>query len=144
MFFVSFSHLFLILRCLRFCLNFLVRQKNGLIRSLSLIPIFKTSQTGRPIITVQIWLNISRTKGNQFVQVIECNVRNIFLQKSCTKRRRETRFKNLSHILYLRIRILYERRNEQMNFYIKMPISHFALIPSQLKGMLQKLILCSA
>ena len=32
--------------------------------------------------------NISRSKGNQtmiFGQLIECNMRNIFLEKSCTK-----------------------------------------------------------
>ena len=35
---------------------------------------------------MHISLNISRSKGNQaFGQLIECNMRNIFLEKLCTK-----------------------------------------------------------
>ena len=53
-----------------------------------LLPKFMTSQTGLQIITIHILLSISRSKGNQtmkFCQLIEYNVRNIFLQKSCKK-----------------------------------------------------------
>ena len=44
-----------------------------------------TSYTGQQIIKIHIFPIISRSKGNQamkFCQVIECKVRNIFLQKS--------------------------------------------------------------
>ena len=47
-----------------------------------------TSQTEKQISTVHILPNISRSKDNQtmkFVQLIEHNMRNIFLEKSCTK-----------------------------------------------------------
>ena len=43
-------------------------------------------------IVIQLFTNISRSKGNQamkFVQLIEYNIRNIFLEKSYTKRGRE-------------------------------------------------------
>ena len=45
------------------------------------------SQTMKLVITILILPNISRSKGNQtmkFGQFIECNMRNIFLEKSCT------------------------------------------------------------
>ena len=44
-------------------------------------------------IAIQILLDISRSKGSQtmkFVQLIECNMRNIFLEKSYTKCGAET------------------------------------------------------
>ena len=44
------------------------------------------SQTGTQTITIHILPDISRSNGNQtmkFGQLIENNVRNIFLQKSC-------------------------------------------------------------
>ena len=47
------------------------------------------SQPGQQTITKHILPNISRGKGDQamkFGQVIGCNKRNIFLQKSCRKR----------------------------------------------------------
>ena len=47
-----------------------------------------TSQSGKQIIAIHILLNISRSKGNQtnkFVQLVKCNMRNIFLEKSYTK-----------------------------------------------------------
>ena len=53
--------------------------KNGLIRKISLVSKFMTSQPGIHILT-----NISRSKGNQemkFGQLIEYNMRNIFLAK---------------------------------------------------------------
>ena len=43
------------------------------------------SQPGKQAITIQIWPNISRNKDNQtmkFGQLIECNMKNIFLEKS--------------------------------------------------------------
>ena len=46
-----------------------------------------TSLTGKQIITIHILPNISRGKDNQtvkFIQLIEHNVRNIFLEKSYT------------------------------------------------------------
>ena len=47
-----------------------------------------TLQTGQRIIALHILPNISRIKGNQamkFGQLIKCNMRNIFLEKSYTK-----------------------------------------------------------
>ena len=47
-----------------------------------------TSQTGKQIIVIHILSNISRSKENQtmkFGQLIEYHMRNIFLEKSCTK-----------------------------------------------------------
>ena len=47
-----------------------------------------TSQTGQQIITIHILPNISRSKDNQamkFVDIIEFNVKNIFLERSCKK-----------------------------------------------------------
>ena len=52
-----------------------------------------TSQTGKQIITIHILPNISRKKGNQtmkFSQLIEYNIRNIFLEKSFRKCGRKT------------------------------------------------------
>ena len=49
---------------------------------------FMMSQTGRQIITMHILANISRSKSSQkmkFVQLIENNMRNIFLENSYTK-----------------------------------------------------------
>ena len=47
-----------------------------------------TSQIAKQILTIQILLNISRSKGNQsmkFGLLIEYNMRNNFLEKSYTK-----------------------------------------------------------
>ena len=47
-----------------------------------------TSQPGQQIFTVHILTNILRSKGNntiKFGQLIEDNIRNIFIQKSFTK-----------------------------------------------------------
>ena len=51
-----------------------------------------TSQAGHQIIIIHILPNIPRSKGNQAMkcQLIKYNVKNIFLQKSCGKRDRET------------------------------------------------------
>ena len=52
-----------------------------------------TSQRGRQTIAIHILLNISRSKSNQamkFGQLIEYNMRNIFIEKSYTKCAGET------------------------------------------------------
>ena len=52
-----------------------------------------TSQPGKQKIPIHILPNISRSKGNQtmkFGQLIEHNMRNIFLEKSYTKYSGET------------------------------------------------------
>ena len=60
----------------------------GLIRKLRLISKFLTPQLEKQTITIHILHNILESKDNQaikFGQLIEYNVRNIFLQKSCSK-----------------------------------------------------------
>ena len=47
-----------------------------------------TLQTGQQIITIRIFPNISRSRGNQtmkFYLLIEYDLRNNFREKSCTK-----------------------------------------------------------
>ena len=66
---------------------------NGLIEKIRLILNFMTSQSGYQTNVIHILPNISRSKGNQkmkFGQLIECNMRNIFLEKSYTKCSGET------------------------------------------------------
>ena len=43
-----------------------------------------TSQPGKETITIYILPNVSTCKGNQTMNRIEPNMRNIFLEKSCT------------------------------------------------------------
>ena len=65
-------------------------QKNSLIKKISNL---MTSQTGKQIIKIYILPNILRSKGNQtmkFGQLIERNMKNLFLEKSNTKFGRET------------------------------------------------------
>ena len=65
-----------------------------------------TSQTGSQTIVIHILPNIWRSKGNQtmkFGQLIECNLRNIFLEKSYTKCDRETSPRPFSEKLKLNI-----------------------------------------
>ena len=67
--------------------------QNDLIKKIRLISNFMTSQLGEQTIVIHILPNISRSKGNQKMklgQLIECNIRNIFLVKSYTKCGRET------------------------------------------------------
>ena len=76
-----------VLKISKFCLDFLVMQKNGLIRKARLILRFTTSH-GSKIIAIHILINISRSKGNQAIklgQLIEYNMTNTFLEKSYTK-----------------------------------------------------------
>ena len=63
-------------------------KENGLIRKPRLILKLVTSQTGKQITKIDILFNISRSKGHQtmkFGQLIEYNMRNVFLEKSYTK-----------------------------------------------------------
>ena len=62
--------------------------KNDLIRKLCLISKFLTSQAEQKTAATHIEPNIPRNKGNQamkFGQLIEYNIRNIFLEKSYSK-----------------------------------------------------------
>ena len=62
-------------------------QKNGLIRKLRSILKFMTSQPGQQTNAMHILPNISRGKGNQtmkFGQLLQYNMRNIFVEKSYT------------------------------------------------------------
>ena len=59
-----------------------------MIRKLSEISKFITSQNGKETIRINILPDISRSKGNQtmkFGQVIEYNLRHILLQNRCRK-----------------------------------------------------------
>ena len=65
-----------------------------------------TSQSGYQTIVTHILFNISRSKGNhrmKFGQLIECNMRNIFLEKSYTKCEAEISPKPFSEKLKLSI-----------------------------------------
>ena len=65
-----------------------------------------TSQPGQQIIPIHILPNISRSKDKQimeFRQIIECNMGNIFLEKSYTKCDEETSPKPVSEKLKLNI-----------------------------------------
>ena len=69
-------------RHLNFCLDFLVMQKNGLIRKIRSISKFMTSQSGKQTIAIHMLPNISRRKDNQtvkFGQLIEYDMRKSFL-----------------------------------------------------------------
>ena len=60
-----------------------------MIRKIKLISKFMPSQPEKQIIPMHILINISRSKGNKTTklgQLIECNIRNIFLQKPFVKR----------------------------------------------------------
>ena len=62
--------------------------KNVLIKTIRLISKFMTSQPGWQTIAIHILPNISRSKDNQtmkFGQLIEYNMRNIFVEKSYTR-----------------------------------------------------------
>ena len=64
MFFISRQKPFLFSKYLSFCLDFLVMYQNSLIRKISLISNFITSQPGWQTIVIHILPNILRTKGN--------------------------------------------------------------------------------
>ena len=66
----------------------MVMYKNCLIQKVSLMSIFMTSQPRKQTIAIHILPNITRSKGNQimkFGQLIEYNMRKIFLETSYTK-----------------------------------------------------------
>ena len=71
---------------LNFCLDILVMQENSLFRKVRLISKFMTSRSGKQTITIHILPNISRGKYIQmkFGQLLEYNMRNIFLEKPFT------------------------------------------------------------
>ena len=67
-----------------------------------------TSQPGKQTIAIHILPNISRSKGNQtmkFGQLIDYNIRNIFLEKSYTKCGGETIARPFSEKLTLNINL---------------------------------------
>ena len=67
--------------------------KNGLIRKVTLVSKFMTSQPGKHMIAIHMLPNISRSKGNKtlkFGQLIEYNMSSIFLENVFTKCGRET------------------------------------------------------
>ena len=106
MVFTSPQKLFSFWRYLRFCLDFLVIYQNGLIKKIMLISIFLTSQPGYQTIVIHIFLNILRSKDNQimkFGQLIERNMRNIFLERSYSKCGGETSPRPFSKKLKLTI-----------------------------------------
>ena len=73
---------------LKFCLDFLIIYKNGLIRKIRLVLKLMTSQLGRQTVAIHILPNISKNEGNQtmkFGPLIEYNVTDIFVEKSYTK-----------------------------------------------------------
>ena len=93
MLFISPQKLFLFSRYLSFYLDFFVMYQNGLIKKTRLISNFMTSQSGKQKIVIDILPNISRSKGNQtmkFGQLIEYNMRTIFVETSYTKCVRQT------------------------------------------------------
>ena len=64
------------------------------------------SQPGKQIIAIHILLDISRSKANQkmkFGQLIGYNIKNIFVEKSCTKCAGEANPRLLSKKLILSI-----------------------------------------
>ena len=80
--------LFLSPMYLNFCNEFLFMQKNSLIRKLRLISKLMKLHLGEQTIAIDILPNILRSKCNQtmkFDQLIEYNMRNIFLEKSYTQ-----------------------------------------------------------
>ena len=86
MLFISSRTLFSFSKYLNFCFNFLVMQKNSLIRKIRLIS--KIFNITLETIAIHILTNISRSKGNQTIkcdQLIEYNMRKNFLEKSYTK-----------------------------------------------------------
>ena len=107
MLFISSQKLFPFSRYLyNFCLDFMVMHQNGLIKKIRLISNFMTSQPGQQKSVIHILLNISRRKYNQtikFGHLMECNMRSIFLEKSCTKCGSETSPRPFSEKLKLSI-----------------------------------------
>ena len=77
---------FLFLRYLNFCPDFFGHLGKRLDKKLKLISKFMTSEPEKHTITIIVLTHITRSKGNQtdkFGQLIEYNVKNLFLQKMC-------------------------------------------------------------
>ena len=88
MLFILPQKLFSFSRYLSFYLDFLAVYRKGLIKKIRLISNFTTSQPGQQIVVIHILPNISGSKGNEtmkFDQLIDYNMRNIFLAKSHAK-----------------------------------------------------------
>ena len=78
---------------LKFCLDFSVIYKSGLIKKIRLISKFMTSQPEKQTVALHILPNISTSNGNQtvkFGKLIEYNMRNISFEKSYRKYGEET------------------------------------------------------
>ena len=106
MLFISRQRHFLPSKYLSFFLAYFVMQQNGLIRKIMLLSNFMTSQHCQQAIVIHLLPNISRINWHQtteFGQLIECNIRNIFLDKSCTKCGGETSCRPFSETLKLSI-----------------------------------------
>ena len=83
MLFISSENLFSFSGCLTFCHDFLVMQEKRLDQK-DMVNFKIHDVTTWLTIAIHILPNISQSKGNQtmkFGQLIECNNRNIFLQK---------------------------------------------------------------
>ena len=83
----------LFLKIFKFLSSFFGHIKSSLIRKIVLISKFMTSQPGKQTILIHTLSNISRSKDNhrmKFGQLIEQNMRNIFLENSYKKWDRET------------------------------------------------------
>ena len=79
---------FFVLKLFKLLSWFLVKKISNFIKKIKLISKFMTSQPGKKIIAIHILPNFSGRKDNQirkFGQLIEYNMRNIFLEKSSTK-----------------------------------------------------------
>ena len=80
--------------------------QNDLIKKIMLVLNFMTLQRNQQTIVIYILSNLSRSKGNQtmkFGPLIECNMRNIFLEKSYIKCDGETSPRPFSEKLKLSI-----------------------------------------
>ena len=127
MLFISSQRLFPFSRYLyNFCLDFLVMYQNGLIKKIRLISNVMASQPGWQTSVIHILPNISRRKGNQSIKcghLMECNMRSIFLEKSCTKCGWETSPRPFSEKLKLSISL------DQVQSFLQ-----FAFIVWQVEG----------
>ena len=91
-----------------------------MIRKISLISKFRTSQPGKQIIAIHILLNISKSKGNQaikFGKLTEYNMRNIFLEKSFTKFGEESKLIDYLWIILYNLLLVYAKSG--LSKYIK-------------------------
>ena len=100
------SKVLFILKIFRFLSWLFGHVAKRLDRKIRLISNFMMSQPVQQTIVIYILSNISRSKDNQIMklgQLIKCNMRNIFLEKSYTKCGRETSPRPFSEKLKLTI-----------------------------------------